>query len=109
VIKPVSSKKISHAQQSLALSNPNESTCHPTTVETSDPKSKIASLLCNSGTGTDICASSENSIIVQCMKEKKCILLAYKEKFGVGHPESIITKKTSLNPVRMRPSLDTWY
>jgi hypothetical protein len=50
------------------------------------------------------------------MKEKKRILLAYQEKLGEGHPDSIITKKKgkianniSLNHARMRPSLDKWY
>ncbi len=92
-IKPVSSKKIPHAQQSLTFIKSTEPTCHPTEVEISDPKIKIASLLCNSGCRTDICAWSDNSIIVQGMKEKKCILLAYQEKFRAEHLDSIITKK----------------
>jgi hypothetical protein len=82
VIKPVSSKKISHAQQSLTLSDSTESTHHPTAVEASDPKSNFTSLLHNSGKGTDICASSDNNIIVQGMKEKKFILLAYQKKWS---------------------------
>ncbi len=107
---------IPHAQQSSTLSNWNESTCHPIAVETTDPTSKIASLLCNSGTGTDICASSDDSIIILGMKEKKCFLLAYQEKFGAGNPDSIIIKKKgktandiSLIHAHMRPSLDNWY
>jgi hypothetical protein len=50
------------------------------------------------------------------MKEKKHILLAYQDKFGAEHPDSIITKKkgkivnnTSLNHTRMRPILNKWY
>ncbi len=78
VIKPVSSKKISHAQLSLMLSNSFESTHHPTLVEISDPKSKITSLLHDSGTGTDICASSDNSVIVQGMKEQHSLGLSRK-------------------------------
>jgi hypothetical protein len=116
VIKPDNSKKISHAQQSLTLSYSTESTCHPTAVEISNPKTKIASLLHNSRQGTDICALSDNSIIVQDMKEKKQILSAYQDKFGAGHPDSIITKKkgktannTSLNHACLRPSLKKWY
>ncbi len=49
VIKPVGSKMITHAMHSLMLSNPTESICHLTPAETSGPKSKITSLLCNSG------------------------------------------------------------
>ncbi len=60
--------------------------------------------------------SSNNSIIVKGMREKKCILTAYKEKFGSEYPELIVTRKkgkisddTSLHCARMRPSFDKWY
>jgi hypothetical protein len=50
------------------------------------------------------------------MKEKKCILSAYQEKFGEGHLDSIITKKKGktadkilLTGTCMRPSLDELY
>jgi hypothetical protein len=69
-----------------------------------------------SGTGTDVCTSSDNSIIVQGMKEEKHILMAYQEKFGAEHHESIITKKKgktankkTLNHACMKPSLNIWY
>jgi hypothetical protein len=57
-----------------------------------------------------------NSIIVQGMNEKKRNLMAYQDKFGSEHPESIITRKkgkisedTFLHCTRMRPSLDKWH
>jgi hypothetical protein len=60
--------------------------------------------------------SSNNSIIVKGMREKKRILTEYQEKFGSEYPELIITRKkgkisndTSLHCARMRPSLDKWY
>jgi hypothetical protein len=101
---------------STITSNSTESTRHPTAIETSDPKSKIASLLHNSGAGTDIRASSDNSIINQGMKEKNSILLANQDNVRAGNPNSIITKRkgkiadnTSLNHACMRPSLNKWY
>jgi hypothetical protein len=116
VIKPVACKKISHAQQSSTLSNPTESTYHPTPGYLSDPKLKIASLLCNNGVRTDTPASPNNSIIIQSMKEKKHILSTYQDEFGGGHPESIITRKKGktandilLTHTRMRPSLNKLY
>jgi hypothetical protein len=64
----------------------------------------------------DIHASSDNSIIVPGMKEKKHTLLAYQDKVEAEHPDSIITRKkgntannTSLNRTRMRLSLNKWY
>jgi hypothetical protein len=116
VVNPVSCTKISQAQQSSTLNKSTESTCHLTAVEISDPKTKIASLFYESGRGTDIRALSDNSIIVQGMKEKKGILLAYQDKFAARHPDSIITKQkgktannTSLNQAHMRPSLNKWF
>jgi hypothetical protein len=60
--------------------------------------------------------SSNNSIIVQGTREKKCILTNYQEKFGSEYPELIVTRKkgkisedTSLHHARMRPSFDKWY
>ncbi len=60
--------------------------------------------------------SSNNSIIVQGMHEKKCILTAYQKKIGSEYHELIATRKkdeisdnTSLHCARMRPSLDKWY
>jgi hypothetical protein len=62
---------------------------------------------------TNTPASPDNSIIVQGMKKKKRIISAYQDKFGAGHPESIITQKKGktandilLTHTRMRPSLD---
>jgi hypothetical protein len=59
---------------------------------------------------------SNNSIIVQGMREKKCILTDYQEKFGSEYPELIVTRKkgkisddTSLHCAHMRPSLNKWY
>ncbi len=59
---------------------------------------------------------SNNSIINQGTREKKCILTAYQEKFHSEYPELIVTKKkgkisnnTSLHRARMRPSLNKWY
>ena len=59
---------------------------------------------------------SNNSIIIQGMHKKKCILTDYQEKIGSEYPELIVTRKkgkisndTSLHCARMRPSLDKWY
>jgi hypothetical protein len=59
---------------------------------------------------------SNNSIIIQDSREKKCIQMAYQEKIGSEYPELFVTRKkgkisdnTSLHCTRMRPSLDTWY
>ncbi len=59
---------------------------------------------------------SNNSIILQGMREKKRILMAFQEKFGSEYPKSIVTRKkgkishnTSLHHARMRPSLNKWY
>jgi hypothetical protein len=47
VIKPVGSNKIAHALHSLVLSSPTKSIFHHSTLtDASDPKSKIANLLC---------------------------------------------------------------
>ncbi len=50
------------------------------------------------------------------MREKKCILTAYQEKFSSEYPELIVTRKkgkisndTSLHRAHMRPSLNKWY
>ncbi len=111
MIKPVACKKVSHAQRSSILSNLTEFTYH-----VSGPKLKIASLLCNNDVRTDTPALPDNSIIVQGMNEKNCILSAYQDKFGAGHPDSIITGKKGktandilLTCTRMRPSLDKLY
>jgi hypothetical protein len=60
--------------------------------------------------------SSNNSIIIQGMHEKKRILTAYQDKFGSEYPELIVTRKkgkisddTSLHHARMRHSLNKWY
>jgi hypothetical protein len=60
--------------------------------------------------------TSNNSIIVKGMREKKRILTAYQDKFNSEYPESMVTRKkgkisddTSLHCARMRPSLNKWY
>ncbi len=116
VIKPVASKKVSQVTGSLTLINPRESTRHFTPDETPDPILQVASQLCDNEMRTDASATNNNSIIVQGIREKTCILSAYQEKFGVGHPDSIITKKKGkmadeilLTCTHMRPSLNKSY
>ncbi len=99
------------------LAKPTEPLQQPSFTDASDVKSNIVTLL---HTSNSVTAShdmlSNNSIIVQGMREKKCILMAYQEKFGSEYPELIETRKkgkifndTSLNCTCMRPSLDKWY
>ncbi len=59
--------------------------------------------------------SSNNSIIVNGMREKKHILIAYQKKISSEYSELIVTRKkgkisndTSLHHARMRPSLNKW-
>jgi hypothetical protein len=55
--------------------------------------------------------------IVSGTREKRCILEVYKEKFGLGYPDSIVTSKKGklvsttlvLQSTRMRPSKDKFY
>jgi hypothetical protein len=117
VIQPTASKKILTASLSSTLAKPAELLQQPSPTDASDVKSKIVTLLQTSNSVTarhDM--SSNNSIIVKGMREKKCILMAYQEKFGSEYPDSIATRKkgkmfndTSLHCARMRPSLDKLY
>jgi hypothetical protein len=117
VIRPTASKKVSTASLSSKLAIPTEPLHQPSHADASDVKSKLVTLLHTSDSVTasqDM--SSNNSIIVQGTREKKCILTDYQEKFGSEYPESIVTRKkgkisndTSLHCARMRPSLDKWY
>jgi hypothetical protein len=60
--------------------------------------------------------SSNSSIIVQGMREKKHILTAYQDEFGSEYPELIVTRQkgkisdnTFSHCTHMRSSLDKWY
>jgi hypothetical protein len=117
VIQPTASKKISTALLSSMLAKPAEPLHQPSPTEASDINSKIVTLL---HSNNSVIAShdmlSNNSIIVNGRHEKKCILMAYQEKFGSEYPESIVTRKkdkisndASLHCARMRPSLNKRY
>jgi hypothetical protein len=117
VIRPTASKKISTASLSSTLAKPAEPLHQPSPTDASDVNSKIVTLL---HTSNSVTAShdmlSNNSIIVKGTREKKCILMAYQEKFGSKYPKLIVTRKkgkisdnTSLHRAHMRPSLDKWY
>ncbi len=62
-------------------------------------------------------AAEDDSIIVAGTREKWCILNAYKEKFGLGYTDSIVTTKkgkhvnttSNLPNICMRPSKDRYY
>jgi hypothetical protein len=117
VIRPTASKKISTALLSSMLAKPAEPLHQPSPTDASDVNSKIVTLLHISASVTashDM--SSNNSIIIKGTHEKKCILMAYQEKFSSEYPELIVTRKkgkisddTSLHCARMRPSLNKWY
>jgi hypothetical protein len=117
VIRPTASKKVSSALLLSKLAKQTEPLHQPPHTNASDVKSKIVILLHTSNSVTashDM--SSNNSIIVQSMHKKKCILTDYQEKFGSEYPELIVTRKkgkifndTSLHCAPMRPSLDKWY
>ncbi len=97
------------------LAKPTNPLQQPSFRDASDEKSKIVTLLHTSDSATashDM--SSNNSIIIQGKREKKCILTDYQEKFGSEYPESTrkkgkISEDTSLHRARMRPSIDKWY
>ncbi len=117
MIQPTASKKISTALLLSTLAKPAEPLHQPSPTDAYEANSKIVTRL---HTSDSVTASHDmlmnNSIIDKGMREKKCILIAYQEKFGSKYPESIVTRKkgkisddTSLRPARMRPSLDKWY
>ena len=117
VIQPTTSKKISTASLSSTLSKPAELLQQPSPTDAYDVNSKIVTLL---HTSNSVTASHDmwgnNSIIIKGTHEKKCILMAYQEKFGSEYPELIVTRKkgkisddTSLHRACMRPSLKKWY
>ncbi len=116
-MQPTASKKVSTASLSSKLAIPTESLHQSSHTDASDVKSKIVTLL---HTSDSVTASqdmlSNNSIIIQGTRGKKCILMDYQEKFGSEYPESIVTRKkgkisndTSLHCAHMRPSLGKWY
>jgi hypothetical protein len=117
VIRPIASKKVLTALLLSKLAKPSKPLQQPSLADASDVKSKIVTLLHTSNSVTashDM--SSNNSIIVQGTRKKKCILMAYQEKFGSEYPELIVTMKkgkisdnTSLHCTRIRPSFDKWY
>ncbi len=61
--------------------------------------------------------ADDNLTIISGTREKRCILEAYKKKFGSGYPDSIVmSKKGKLvstllvsHSTRMRPSKDKFY
>jgi hypothetical protein len=117
VIRPIGSKKVSTALLLSKLAKPTKPLQQPSLTDASDVKSKIVTLLHTSNSVTashDM--SSNNSIIVQGTRKKKCILMAHQGKIGSKYPESFVTRKkgnisnnTSLHCTCMRPSLDKWY
>jgi hypothetical protein len=94
VIRPIASKKISTALLLSKLTKPTKPLQQPSLADASDVKSKIVTLLhtINSVTASHTMLGN-NYITVQGMREKKCILTAYQEKFGREYPESIVTRK----------------
>ncbi len=116
-IRPTASKKISTELLLSTLAKPAEPLHQPSHTDASDVKSKIVTLLHTSDIVTaSNYMSSNNSIIVKGMREKKCILTAYQENNGSEYPESIVTRKkgtisgnSSLYCTQMRPSFDKWY
>jgi hypothetical protein len=117
VIRPIASKKVSFFLFSSRLAKPTKPLQQPSLADAPDVKSKIVTLLYTSNSArASHTMSSNNSIIVQGMREKKRILMAYQETFNSEYPELIVTRKkgkisdnTSLQCARMRPSLDKWY
>jgi hypothetical protein len=117
VIRPITSKKVPTALLLSKSAKPTKPLHQPSLSDASDVKSKIATLLHTSNSVTaSHTMSSNNSIILQGMREKKCILTAYQEKNGSEYLELIVTRKkgkifdnTSLHCARMRPSLNKWY
>ncbi len=102
---------------SSKLAKPTKPLQQPSLTDASDVRSKIVTIL---HTSNSVTAShdmlSNNSIIVQGTRKKKCILMDFQEKFGSDYPESIVTRKkgkisndTSLHHAPMRPSLNKWY
>ena len=61
--------------------------------------------------------ANNDLIIVTCTREKRRILEAYKEIFGWGYPDSIVTRKkgklknvmSALHSKHMRPCKDKYY
>jgi hypothetical protein len=101
----------------IGVGQTNQITSYPSLSDTFDVKSKIVALLhtCDSEAASNT-MSSNNSIIVHGTNKRKCILMAYQDKFGSEYPESIVTRKkgkisddTSLDCTRMKPSLYKWY
>jgi hypothetical protein len=94
VIQPTASKKISTALLLFTLAKPAEPLHQPYPTDAYDVNSKIVTLL---HTSNSVTASHDmwgnNSIIIKGTHEKKCILMAYQEKFGSKYPESIVTRK----------------
>ena len=91
VIRPTASKKILTALLSSMLAEPAEPLHQPSPTNASDVNSKIVTLL---HTSNSVTAShdmtSNNSIIIQGARKKKCILTDYQEKFG---SEYLVTRK----------------
>jgi hypothetical protein len=116
VIQPTTSKKVSTALLLSKLAKPAEPLHQPSPTDVSDVNSKIVTLLHTSNSmkaSHDM--SSNNSIIVNGMREKKHILIAYQKKISSEYSELIVTRKkgkisndTSLHHARMRPSLNKW-
>jgi hypothetical protein len=83
VIRPITSKKVSTALLLSKLAKPTEPLHQPSLADASDVKSKIATLLHTSVSVTaSHTMSSNNSIIVQVMRNKKRILTAYQKKMA---------------------------
>jgi hypothetical protein len=81
VIQPIAFKKISTALLSSKLAKSTKPLHQPSQSDASDVKSKIATLLHTSNSVTaSHTMSSNNSIIIKGMREKKRILMAYQEK-----------------------------
>ena len=76
------------------LAKPTKPLQQPSLADAPDVKSKIVTLL---HTSNSVTASHDmwgnNSIIIKGTHEKKCILMAYQEKFGSKYPELIVTRK----------------
>ena len=117
VLRPSASQKIQYPSARSKLHVIVNSNTPIPTATPSGIKSQIALLLSNKDPELVKQATPiNNPIIVQGMRNKKCILEDYQKKFGKDSNDSIITRKKgkisddiSLDCSRMRPSLDKWY
>jgi hypothetical protein len=117
VLRPSASQKIQNQSDHFKLHVIADLNQPILTATPSRVKSQIALLLSNKDPELFNQAIPTNDpIIVQGMRDKKCILEDYQKKCCKGSNDSIVTRKIgeisddiSLDLSRMRPSLNKWY